>query len=98
MLQHGGVRRYANQQLELMIRSSEPEANNKSGQDQSGHWIDPPANFRAQNSASQTRTVDEEIVPVVFPENANLTVGVAESVAVQEEAELCCESDRNDDR
>jgi len=80
-----------------MIRSSEPQANNKGRQDQGCHWVDPPADFRAENSASQTRTIDEEIVPVVFPENANLAVCVAESVAVEEEAELCCESDRNDD-
>jgi hypothetical protein len=90
VLQHGCVRGYADQQLELVIRSPEPEANNKGGQDQSGHRIDPPANFGAENSAGQ-------IVPVVFPENADLTVRVAESVAVQEEAKLCCESNRNND-
>ena len=97
MLQHGCVRGYADQQLELVIRSSEPETNDKGGQDQGGHRIDPPANFGAENSASQTRTVDEKIVPVVFPENADLAVCVAEGVAVQEEAELCCESNGNND-
>lgn len=97
MLKHGSVRGDADQQLELVIRSSKPEANDKGRQNQSGHRIDPPANFGTENSASQTGSVDEEIVPVVFPEDADLAVCVAESVAVQEEAELCCESDRNND-
>lgn len=97
MLQHGCVRGYADQQLELVIRSSEPETNDKGGQDQGGHRIDPPAHFGAENSASQTRTVDEKVIPVVFPEDANLAVCVAEGVAVQEEAELCCESNGNND-
>ena len=98
MLQHGCVRRYANQQLELVIRSSKPEANDKGRQNQSGHRIDPPAKFSAENSTSQTGSVDEEIVAVVFPEDADLAVCVAESVAVQEEAEFRCEGDGDDDR
>jgi len=97
VLQHRSVRGHADQQLEFVIRSSEPQANNKGRQDQGGHWIDPPANFSTENSACQTRTVDEKIVPVIFPEDADLAVCVAESVAIEEEAEFCCESDRDDD-
>jgi hypothetical protein len=74
VLQHRSVRGYADQELELMIRSSEPEANDKGRQDQGGHRIDPPAHFGAENSACQTGPVDEKIVPVVFPEDADLAV------------------------
>jgi hypothetical protein len=97
VLQHRGVCGYADQQLELVIRSSEPEANNQGRQDQGGHRIDPPSYFGTEDSAGQTRPVDEEIVPVIFPKDADLAVCVAESVAVQEEAELGCESNRDDD-
>jgi hypothetical protein len=34
---------------------------------------------------------------VVFPENADLAVGVAQGKAVQEEAEFGCEGDGDDD-
>jgi len=35
---------------------------------------------------------------VIFPEDADLAVRVAESVAIEEEAKFRCEGDRNDDR
>lgn len=76
-----------------MIRSSQPQAHDEDGEQDGAHGINPPADFGAENGTCQTWTVDEEVIPVVFPENADLAVCIAESEAVQEQAEFGCEGD-----
>jgi hypothetical protein len=97
VLQHGSVRSHANEELELVIRSPQPQADDENGQQDGAHGINPPADFGAEDCECQSGAVDEEVVPVVFPENANLAVRVAEGKAVEEEAEFGCEGDGDDD-
>lgn len=98
MLQHAGIRRNTNEQLEFRISCSQPQADDERRQEHGCHGIDPPPDFRTEDSACETGSVDEEIVAVVFPENANLAVCVAQSIAIQKQAEFGREGNGDDNR
>lgn len=97
MLQHARISAHADEQLELGVGRPQPEPDDERGQQQRGHGVDPPAHFGAEHGAGQTGPVDEQVVAVVLPQDADLAVRVAQRVAVEEEAEFGCEGDANDD-
>ena len=47
--------------------------------------------FASQYGRHETKSIDEEIIPVIFPQDTNLAVLVPESPAVQEQTQLRCE-------
>ena len=96
-LLHLGVGGDADQELEFRVRSSEPEESDQARQDDGAHGIDPPAELAAADRGEDTEAVDEEIVPVVFPEDADLAVLVPQGPCVEEEAELRAEGDADGD-
>ena len=66
-LLHLRVRRHANQELELGVRSMEPEYRDGEGEDDGAHRINPPFEFGAADGGEKTEAIDEEVVAVVFP-------------------------------
>jgi len=84
MLQEGRVRGHTNEQLKFLVGSSCPEEGDKHREDDGTHRIDPPSNLASENASHQTKAVDKKVIPVILPENVNLTVLVPERPAVQE--------------
>ena len=77
MLQEARIRRDADQELELRVSRPHPQERDKDREDDGAHRIDPPVDMAAQYAGHQAEAVDEEVVAVVFPENADLGVLVA---------------------
>jgi len=85
VLQHAGVRGHTDKELKLRVRSAKPEAGDQHREDDGAHWIDPPPDFGAEDGSHQTDAVDEQIIAVVFPQDPDLAIGVAQRPAVAEE-------------
>lgn len=105
-MRHGDVRNVleearvcgnADEELELGVSGARPEEGDDGGEDDGAHWVDPPLQFAAEDAGHETEAVNEEVVPMVFPENADLGVLVPQGPAVEEEAEFRGESYRNRD-
>lgn len=88
-LLHLCVRCHADQQLELAVGGRKPEVGDQDREDDSAHRVKPPFKLAAADGGEQTKAVDEKIVAVVFPEDADLRVDVAEGPAVAEQREFC---------
>ena len=69
-LLHLGIRSYPDEQLELVVCCVQPQASDETGQDDSAHWVDPPAELAAADRGEDTEAVDDEVVAVVFPKDA----------------------------
>lgn len=97
MLQEAGIRRDADEKLELRIGCSEPEEGDQDRKDDGAHGVDPPSELASEHAGHETEAIDEEIVSVVFPQDVDLAVLVPQGPAVEEEAEFGAESDGNGD-
>ena len=75
----------------------EPEGGDEAGEGEGAGGVDPPAQFGAQDAGEDAEAVDEEVVAVVEPEDADLRVVVAEGEAVEEEEEFGGEGDGDGD-
>ncbi len=53
--------------------------------------------FTPENAGQETEAIDEEVIAVVFPQNADLAVFISESPAVEEEAQFGGEGDSDGD-
>lgn len=84
VLQHAGVCSHADQELELRICCAKPQERDQHRKDNCAHWIDPPPDLGAKDRGHETNAVDEEIVAVVFPQDANLAVRVAQRPTIAE--------------
>ena len=83
------------QQLELAVGRVQPQNADKNRENNSTHRINPPAQLTATDGSENTESVNEQVIAVIFPEDANLRDLITESPAVKEESELCSESDGN---
>lgn len=97
VLEHVRVSRHADEELELAVRGPAPQEDDEDRQHHSTHRVDPPLELRTTDTRQDTKAVDEEIVPVVLPQNADLAVLVTDRPAVQEQAELGREGDGDGD-
>jgi hypothetical protein len=97
VLQESGVGGDTDEELEFLVCRAEPEEGDEDGKDDGTHGIDPPCYSRAKNTGHQTEAIDEEIVAMVFPEDADLAVLVAKRKAVDEQSQFRAESDANGD-
>lgn len=70
------IRRHANQEHELSVRGPQPEGGDEAGEDDGAHGVDPPVEMTARERGEDTDAVDEHIVAVVFPEDADLRVRI----------------------
>ena len=84
MLQHSSISRNTNEELKLRVRCPRPKEDDQNGEYHRAHSIQPPLQLRSTNTGQDTESVDEEIVPVVLPENPDLRVFVPKRPAVQE--------------
>jgi hypothetical protein len=55
------------------------------------HGVEPPAQLAAARGHEQAERVNEQVVPVVLPQNLDLARRLAEGVAVPEQCELDAE-------
>jgi len=77
MLQHSSISRNTNEKLELRVRRPGPKEDDQYGEYHRAHGIQPPLQLRSTDARQDTESVDEEIVPVVLPQNPDLAVLVA---------------------
>lgn len=96
-LLHRGVGGDADEQLELAVGGVQPEAGDDEGEDDGAHGVDPPFEFAAADGGEQAEAVDEEVVAVVLPQDADLRVGVSQGPAVAEEEEFREGGEADDD-
>ena len=89
MLQHGRVSRDADQELKFGVGSSTPQEDDEDREYHGAHGVDPPFQLAAADTGQDTEAVDEQVVSMVLPQDADLTVLVAQRPAVQEQAEFC---------
>jgi hypothetical protein len=73
----------------------QPQNTNQCGQKDSTHWVNPPAQLTATNGGQDTKAVDEKVVAVILPQNANLGDLIPQSPAVQEQGKFCGKGNRN---
>ncbi len=52
-----------------------------------GRWVNIPGNFGFQNE-ERTKPVDEQVIPVIFPEHTDLARRPADRIAVEEQEEF----------
>lgn len=95
--QHAVVRADANQQHKLAIRRLAPQSKDQETEHDGARGVDPPAQLATADGGEDTKPVDEQVVPVVLPEDAHLRVRVAQTPAVEEQRELCAEGNADGD-
>ena len=83
MLQEARIRRNPDEELEFGICRAEPEESDEAGEDDGTHGINPPPEFATQHAGHEAEAVDDEVVAVILPQDANLTVLVTECPAVE---------------
>ena len=81
---HFSIGRDTDQQLELVVRGVQPEYADQDGKDDGAHGINPPAQLTAANGRQDTESVDDQIIAVVLPQDADLGDLVAQREAVDE--------------
>lgn len=72
----------ADKQLELRVCCVQPQTGDQDGKDNRASRIDPPHELGAADGGEHTKAVDEKVVAVVFPQNSDLGVLVAQSPTV----------------
>lgn len=96
-LLHFSIGGDTNQKLKLVIGSIEPETADQDGENDSAHGINPPAQLTSTDRGQDTEPVNEEVIAVIFPEDADLGDLVAQGEAVDKEGELGAEGNDNSD-
>ena len=94
-LLHLRVGRDPYEELKLAVGGGEPEVGDQDGEHDGAHGVNPPFQFAAAHGGEQTEAVDEEIVAVIFPEDADLRVDITEGPAVGEQGQFCSSGDGN---
>ncbi len=80
-----GVGGDADEELELAVGGAEPEDGDEQGEDDGAHGVDPPAELGSADAGEDAEAVDHQVVAVVFPQDADLRVLVAQRPAVEEQ-------------
>ena len=94
---HFSIGRDTDQQLELVVRGVQPEYADQDGKDDGAHGINPPAQLTAANGRQDTESVDDQIIAVVLPQDADLGNLVAQREAVDEQSQLGREGNHDSD-
>lgn len=75
-LLEAGARGDANEEEELAVGGAQPETGNQDGEEDGADGVDPPIDKGAAEGGEEAEGVDDDVVAVVFPEDADLGVGV----------------------
>lgn len=78
----------ANEELEFRVCSSQPEASDEDGEDNGTSRVKPPSQLGTADRGQNTKPVDEKIIAMILPQNADLGILVAQSPTVEEEGEF----------
>lgn len=84
-LLEAGARGNADEEEELAVGGAQPQAGDEAGEEDGADGVDPPIDERTTEGGQEAEGVDDDVVAVVFPENADLRVGVPQAPAVEEE-------------
>ena len=97
VLEHCCVCCYSNKELKFRVRCAAPEEDYENRQYHSTHGIKPPRQFTPSNTREHTKPIDEQVITVIFPQNAHLTVLIPYRPAVQKQTELRRKSNADGD-
>ena len=75
---------HADEELEFAVCGAQPQVRNEAGEHDSAHRVDPPAQAGAADRSEQTEAVDEKVVAMIFPQDADLRVYIPERPAIAE--------------
>ncbi len=75
----------ADEEEKLTVGGAQPQAGDEAGEKDGADGVDPPIEEGAAEGGEETKGIDDDVVAVVLPENADLRVGVPQAPAVEKE-------------
>lgn len=91
------ARRHTHEEQELGKGRPQPDGRDDDAQEDGTCRVEPPHQLGTADGRQETEAVDEQVVAVVLPENADLAVPVLDGPRVQKQRELCGERDAHGD-
>ena len=99
-LQHGCIGRDPNQELKLGICSPKPQGGDENRKNDGAQRVNVPFKFTPSDGRQQAKPIDKKIIAMIFPQDPDLRIYVAQCPAVRKQRQFSgeCNSHRNDRR
>ncbi len=77
-----------NQELKLLVGGSQPQHHDEDRQDDRAGRINPPPQPTSSDARHESKTIDDDIIPMILPQDPDLGICIPQSPTIQKQTEF----------